>query len=128
MATPESEPNDKATVEALTAYRPTLEDYKAVILPEVSRLTEGAREFALSHFDDYAAVYLARQCVEGRERTAKGFRAFGEGTSPALLPAIAETVIEEMVGVAERQIELDLPPVKQDCMRPYMYPTCTLKP
>ena len=35
---------------------------------------------------------------------------------------MAETVIEEMVGFAERQIELDLPPVKEDCMRPYMYP------
>ena len=74
------------------------------------------RESFEQHDWEYVAVYVASECLAGKELTTGRFRSFLDRTFGPTILSSAERVIQEMKAVAV------LSPPREACMRPYMYP------
>jgi len=117
----------EAQVQALTAYTPTIEDYKIVVMPKISGSTPAVRDAYLGHFDAYAATYVASECVDEKKPSPEAFRAFVRETVfheevVKLVSAVAERAVQRMIEIAERHIAAGSSPLERECMRPYVYP------
>ena len=99
---------------------PSRSDYELVVLPFYDDRPEYLDD-ALADFGHYAAVYVAAECLAGRESTPAGFREMVGRTFSAgrdRIPRIAaegETVIAAILGHDPQD---DPPP----CLRPYVIP------
>jgi len=128
--TPTAAVDYQATVVALTAYWPTMEDLTLAVSQALRPLTpkEGIKAHYLEYFHVFSGVYIARECLAGRERSSEDFRTFVDYVidqiwfSTSKLNEVGHRVKSDMVGIAKERIEADLPPAKFDCMRPFMYP------
>ena len=69
-------------------------------------------------YNNYAAVYVARECLAGRELTAEGFRSLIRQTHRSV-PGATDALNQTIKSVEER-IAQGLPPA--ECMRPFTSP------
>ena len=103
---------------------PSRSDYELVVLPFYDDSPDSIDD-ALADFDHYAAVYVAAECLAGREPTPAGFRDFLGRTFSAgrdRIPRIAaesETVIAAILAHSQ-----DPPPT---CLRPYVTPSSAVE-
>ena len=104
---------------------PSRSDYELVILPFYDDSPDSIDD-ALADFDHYAAVYVAAECLAGRETTAAGFRDMVGRTFSAgrdripRIAAEAEAVIAAILGHDPQ----DAPP---PCLRPYVAPATAVE-
>ena len=103
---------------------PSRSDYELVVLPFYEDSPDSIDD-ALADFDHYAAVYVAAECLAGREPTPAGFRDFlgrtfstGRDRIPRIA-AEAETVIAAILAHSQ-----DPPP---PCLRPYITPASAVE-
>ena len=103
---------------------PSRSDYELVVLPFYDDSPDSVDD-ALAGFEHYAAVYLAAECLAGREATPAGFRDFVGRTFSGgrdRIPRIAaesETVIAAILAHSQ-----DPPPT---CLRPYVTPSSAVE-
>ena len=104
---------------------PSRSDYELVVLPFYEDSPDSIDD-ALADFDHYAAVYVAAECLAGREATPAGFRDFlgrtfsvGRDRIPRIA-AEAETVIAAILTHDPQ----DTPP---PCLRPYITPASAVE-
>ena len=103
---------------------PSRSDYELVVLPFYDDSPDSIDD-ALADFEHYAAVYVAAECLAGRETTPAGFRNFvGKTFSDGRdrIPRIAaesETVIAAILAHSQ-----DPPPT---CLRPYVTPSSAVE-
>ena len=104
---------------------PSRSDYELVVLPFYEDSPDSIDD-ALADFDHYAAVYVAAECLAGREPTPAGFRDFlgrtfstGRDRIPRIA-AEAETVIAAILTHDPQ----DTPP---PCLRPYVTPSSAVE-
>ena len=101
---------------------PSRSDYELVVLPFYDDSPDSIDD-ALADFEHYAAVYVAAECLAGREPTPAGFRemvgrTFSTGRDR--IPRIAaETVIAAILAHSQ-----DPPP---PCLRPYVTPASAVE-
>ena len=103
---------------------PSRSDYELVVLPFYDDSPDSIDD-ALADFEHYAAVYVAAECLAGREPTPAGFRemvgrTFSTGRDR--IPRIAaetETVIAAILAHSQ-----DPPPT---CLRPYVTPSSAVE-
>lgn len=126
VATPISAPAAPTT---LSVYWPTMQDYMSVIIsPEPAAI-----QTVEQTFQQYAAVYIAEECVRERERSPDGFRTFVKDTlifpsghdRMELMAVFADSVIASIVSVTEQRIADGLSVVEQNCLRLFTYPETT---
>ena len=97
-----------ATPASNPPYWPTAEDYTIAL----------AMSGGKPDYENYAAVYVARECLAGRELTPEGFRALirqGHRSVPG-----ASDTLTQMINSAQGRIALGLP--QAECMLPFTYP------
>ena len=116
------------TVEALSVYVPTIEDYETVVMPKLRRsgYSRAVTDLVLLKYDQYAAVYMASECLDGNESSPGGFRSFVDkrtfvrGISDLdgafAIDPVNQSVIARMLAAPDGKNEL------AGCMRPYLYP------
>ena len=129
VATPIPAPAAPTALSAFSVYWPTMQDYMSVIIsPEPAAI-----QTVEQTFQQYAAVYIAEECVGGRERSADGFRTFVKDTlifpsghdRMVLMAVFADSVIASIVSVTEQRIANGLSVVEQNCLRLFTYPETT---
>ena len=104
---------------------PSRSDYELVVLPLFHDRPDSIDD-ALADFDHYAAVYVAAECLAGRETTPAGFRemvgrTFSSGRDRIpRIAAEAETVIATILAHEPQ----DAPP---PCLRPYVTPASAVE-
>ena len=111
---------------ALSEYTPTLEDYVSVIITPASNAIQSTEQV----FQQYAAVYIAEECIGGRERSAEGFRSFVEQTlifppgrdRMELMAVIADSAIGSIVRLADEQAANGRSTVEDGCLALFTYP------
>jgi hypothetical protein len=109
-------------------YWPTIEDHKMVILPKDpggSMYLRASWRRAIDQFDEYAATYVASECLVGGELSSEGFGAFVDGAFNGVSSRLwvpARDAIREIIARAEVRLESGLPLVKERCERPFLYP------
>ena len=103
---------------------PSRSDYELVVLPFYDDSPESLED-ALADFAHYAAVYVAAECLAGREASPPGFREMvglnftaGRDRIPRIA-AEAQTVIEAILAHDPQ----DAPP----CLRPYVTPATAVE-
>ena len=104
---------------------PSRSDYELVVLPFYDDSPDSIDD-ALADFEHYAAVYVAAECLAGREATPAGFREMvgrtfstGRDRIPRIA-AEAETVIAAILAHDPQ----DAPP---PCLRPYVTPSSAVE-
>lgn len=130
--------SDEVVREMLLLYHIILHpDYEAAARNRVAQMqaqegvtfSSGVMDAALSHYIDYAGLYLALQCHNGIEASPSGFRKFTEGllfietqdgTDAAM--AKAKDTIRQIISRAQARKQLGLSPIKEPCERPYIAP------
>ena len=104
---------------------PSRDDYELVVLPFYDDRPESLDD-ALAGFDHYAAVYVAAECLAGREPSPTGFRAMVGRTFSAgrdripRIAAEAESVIADILAPDPQ----DAPP---SCLLPYVTPATAVE-
>ena len=104
---------------------PSRSDYELVVLPFYDDTPESLDD-ALAGFDHYAAVYVASECLAGREPTPAGFREMVGRTFSAgsdRIPRIAseaETVIAAILAHDPQH-------APTPCLRPYVTPATAVE-
>jgi len=104
---------------------PSRSDYELVIFPFYDDRPESLDD-ALADFDHYAAVYVAAECLAGREPTPAVFREMVGRTFTAgrdripRIAAEAETVIADILAHDPQHTP---PP----CLRPYLTPATAIE-
>ena len=104
---------------------PSRSDYELVVLPFYDDSPDSVDD-ALADFDHYAAVYVAAECLAGRETTPAGFRDFVGKTFSAgrdRIPRIAAEAQAEIAGILAHEPQ-DAPP---PCLRPYITPSSAVE-
>ena len=104
---------------------PSRSDYELVVLPFYDDRPESLED-ALAGFEHYAAVYVAAECLAGREPSPTGFREMVGRTFTAgrdripRIAAEAESVIAAILAIDPQ----DAPP---PCLRPYLTPATAVE-
>ena len=137
LPTPTSHPDSRSdTVQELTDRLaadlasdppgwPSRSDYELVVLPFYYDRPDSVDD-ALADFGHYAAVYVAAECLAGRETTPAGFRDLVGKTFSAgrdripRIAAKAEAVIARILAHEPQ----DAPP---PCLRPYITPSTAVE-
>ena len=100
---------------------PSRSDYELVVLPLYDDRPDSIDE-ALADFEHYAAVYVAAECLAGRETTPAGFRELVGRTFSAgrdRIPRIAAEAETAIAGILAHAPQVASPP----CLRPYVTPS-----
>ena len=104
---------------------PSRSDYELVVLPLYDDRPDSIDE-ALADFEHYAAVYVAAECLAGRETTPAGFRELVGRTFSAgrdRIPRIAAEAETAIAGILAHAPQ-DAPP---PCLRPYVTPASAVE-
>ncbi len=104
---------------------PSRSDFELVVLPFYDDRPDFMDD-ALADFDHFAAVYLAAECLAGRETTPAGFREMvGSTFTPASdrIPRIAAEAQPLIADILAHEPQ-DAPP---PCLRPYVTPTSAVE-
>lgn len=104
---------------------PSRSDYELVILPFYEDSSDSIDD-ALADFDHYAAVYVAAECLAGRETTPAGFREMvGRTFAPGSdrIPSIAAEAQALIADILARDPQDAQPP----CLRPYVNPASAVE-
>lgn len=99
---------------------PSRSDYELVVLPFYDDRPDFMDD-ALADFEHFAAVYLAAECVAGRETTPAGFREMvGRTFTPGSdrIPRIAAEAQSLITDILAQDPQEAPPP----CLRPYVIP------
>ena len=136
LPTPTTHPDSRPdTIEELTGRLvagmtddppgwPSRSDYELVVLPFYHDRPDSVDD-ALADFDYYAAVYVAAECLAGREATPAGFRDLVGKTFSAgrdRIPRIAAEAEAVIAGILA-QASQDAPP----CLCPYTTPSSAVE-
>ena len=104
---------------------PSRSDYELVVLPFYEDSPDSIDD-ALAGFEHYAAVYVAAECLAGREATPAGFRDLVGKTFSAgrdRIPRIAAEAEAVIAGILAHEPQ-DAPP---PCLRPYITPSTAVE-
>ena len=153
-ATPPPTPNLQATMEALVRetlvgllaematpapdYWPSLADFTALAYNRIDRIFQDSsqggfwktKERIEERYVGHVSVFVAAECLAGRELSFDGFRSFLDETyllqrpsdQVALLKLEAERVVATLVGIANSKPGPESFDLEDDCTRPYLYP------
>ena len=77
--------------------------------------------FVLSRYDKYAAIYVARECADSRNRSFAGFRSFVETFDYNTINEEQEVRISQIISSIEQEMALGLPAAEDECML-YVFP------
>ena len=104
---------------------PSRSDYELVILPFYED-SPGSLDDALAGFEHYAVVYMAAECLAGREPTSAGFREMVGRTFSAgrdRIPRIAAEAKSVIADILDHDPQ-DTPP---PCLRPFLTPATAVE-
>ena len=99
-------------------YWPTIDDFR-VITSEVLRGLEALRAFRV--YDRLAAGYVARECLDGGERTFARFRSHVQSVDLDSVTAKARLMASQIISTAEQLISRGQPVGEWAC-RPFVLP------
>jgi len=101
-------------IETEQGYWPTYAGFAAVAFPSTGGISPVYRDHIKARYLEYVAVYVAHECIEGREQTAEGFHRFITQQSNSIATR-AEVIVGQMLGQSREQIE-------GTCIESYLYP------
>ena len=101
-------------------YWPTIDDFR-VIISQYDITNPFTYDLLLRRYPQYAAVYVARECVDSRDRSFAGFRSFVETFDYDTVGRAAENLSNEIITFIEQRIALGLAPAEEGCML-YVFP------
>jgi hypothetical protein len=110
------------------AYWPTIEDHNIVILPKFvgTGATKAVGTRLIDAFDQYAATYVASECLAGEQLTSERFRNFVASTmgyqSEEKLAVFAHNAIQKLISKSEARFKSGLSSAEEICEHPYLYP------